>query len=72
MRFSAQLGSNYFVDRLGPVCPFCGEPWSSTKTCGDPDPQYAGGWRAQNKRRKDKDWPEIAAAIVAALRGEGA
>ena len=38
-----------------PRCPFCNEFWSSRKTCGDPDPFIAGGWRGMAERRKVRE-----------------
>ena len=48
------LGSDYFVDRLGPRCPFCGKSWSDSGPCGDSIPENEGGWVGQNERRKER------------------
>ena len=46
------LGPDYvFERRFGRTCPFCGEPWSSRKSCGE----GKGSWMDQNEERRDRD-----------------
>lgn len=49
------LGPDYtFERRFGRHCPFCGEPWSSRKTCGE----GPGSWIEQNEERLERSVDE--------------
>lgn len=37
------------IERI-PRCPFCNRTWNDPATCGELDPEFRGGWQAQNAR----------------------
>jgi hypothetical protein len=51
-----QLGSNFLVDRIGPVCPFCGKNWSDSGPCGDPDPELGPrAWKDRFAAQRNRE-----------------